>query len=59
MVLKVLEKELLRIFSLSNIKKEAKCLIIGLGNSKSTPDSLGYEQLKILLLQDIYMNLEK
>lgn len=55
MVLKVLEKELLRIFSLSNIKKEAKCLIIGLGNSKSTPDSLGYETVKnIIVTRHLY-----
>lgn len=55
MVLKVLEKELLRIFSLSNIKKEAKCLIIGLGNSKSTPDSLGYETAKnIIVTRHLY-----
>lgn len=55
MVLKVLEKELLKIFSLSNIKKEAKCLIIGLGNSKSTPDSLGYETVKnIIVTRHLY-----
>lgn len=55
MVLKVLEKELLRIFSLSNIKKDAKCLIIGLGNSKSTPDSLGYETVKnIIVTRHLY-----
>ena len=45
-VLKVLDKELNRILKLSNIKKKSKGLIIGLGNKKSTPDSLGYEVLK-------------
>ena len=42
-VLKVFIKELKRILELSNIKKDDKCLIIGLGNNKSTPDALGYE----------------
>lgn len=45
-VLKVLNKELKNILKLSNIKKDSKGLIIGLGNKKSTPDSLGYEVLK-------------
>lgn len=45
-VLKVLEQELRRILKLSNIEKKDKGLIIGLGNRKSTPDSLGYEVLK-------------
>ena len=35
-VLKVLKKELEHILTLTKIKKEAKCLIIGLGNNKST-----------------------
>lgn len=49
-VLNVLNKELCKIYKLSNIKKEDKCLIIGLGNNKSTPDSLGYETLKNILV---------
>lgn len=49
-VLKVLDKELNRIFKLTNIKREDKCLIIGLGNNKSTPDSLGSESLKHILV---------
>ena len=49
-VLKILNKELKRILKLSNIKKESKGLIIGLGNKKSTPDSLGYEVLKHIMV---------
>jgi len=44
-LLKILDKELNRILKLSNIKNNDKCLIIGLGNNKSTPDSLGSEVL--------------
>ena len=33
--------ELTKLINQLNIAKEASCLIIGLGNSKSTPDSLG------------------
>ena len=44
-VLKIFEKEIKRIIKLSNIKDNDKCLIIGLGNKKSTPDSLGHEVL--------------
>ncbi len=54
-VLEVLIKELKRILELTNIKKDAKCLIIGLGNSKSTPDSLGYQTLKnIIVTRHLY-----
>ncbi len=49
-VLKILDKELKRIFKLSNIKEKDKCLIIGLGNNKSTPDSLGSETLKNIIV---------
>ena len=49
-VLKVLNKEIKRIINLTKIKKNDKCLIIGLGNSKSTPDSLGHEVLKSILV---------
>ncbi len=40
-VKKVFIKELKESLSILNIDKKASCLIIGLGNSKSTPDSLG------------------
>ena len=49
-VLKVLDKELKRILKLTNIKSKDKCLIIGLGNNKSTPDSLGYEVLNNIIV---------
>ena len=49
-VLKILDKELKKILKLSKIKKHYKCLIIGLGNKKSTPDSLGYEVLKHIMV---------
>ena len=49
-VLKVLNKEIKNILKLSNIKDTDTCLIIGLGNSKSTPDSLGYEVLKNIIV---------
>ncbi len=42
----ILVKELTKILKLTNIKDSDKCLIIGLGNNKSTPDSLGSETLK-------------
>jgi len=54
-VLEVLISELKRIFNLTNVKKENKCLIVGLGNNKSTPDSLGYETLKnIIVTRHLY-----
>ena len=40
-VKKVFVKELNNLLNLLKIDKKASCLIIGLGNSKSTPDSLG------------------
>ena len=49
-VLNILNKELKHIFKLTNIKKDDKCLIIGLGNSKSTPDSLGYNVLNNIIV---------
>lgn len=55
-VLKVLIKELTRILKLTKIKKSDKALIIGLGNNKSTPDSLGYEVLKdITVTRHLFM----
>ena len=49
-VLKILDKELKRILKLSKIKNKDSVLIIGLGNKKSTPDSLGYEVLKYVIV---------
>ena len=42
---KCLENSIKDILKLNNIKEEASCLIIGLGNSLSTPDSLGVKVL--------------
>ena len=49
-VLSILNKELKRILKLTNIKPDDKVLIVGLGNNKSTPDSLGYEVLKNIIV---------
>ncbi len=38
---KKFSRELSKLINKLNISKEASCLIVGLGNSKSTPDSLG------------------
>lgn len=38
---KVLQKEIRNILNLNNIKDDDSCMIIGLGNRDSTPDSLG------------------
>lgn len=38
---KVIVSELSKMFNKMNIKKDDKCLVIGLGNERSTPDSLG------------------
>ena len=49
-VLNVLDKELKKILKLTKIEKNSKCLIIGLGNNRSTSDSLGYEVLKNIIV---------
>ncbi len=55
-VLNILVKELKRIFELTKIKDNDKCLIIGLGNKNSTPDALGYETLKnIIVTRHLYL----
>ena len=47
--------ELRRMFDKMNIKKKDKCLFIGLGNAKSTPDSLGPKVSKdIIVTKHIY-----
>ena len=54
-VLNIFLDELKKMLSLTKIKKEDKCLIIGLGNSKSTSDALGYETLKnIIVTRHLY-----
>lgn len=42
---KIFEEIIMDILKLNNIKEEDTCLIIGLGNIKSTPDSLGVKVL--------------
>ena len=55
-------KELKKILKNQNIKEDDLCLIIGLGNKKSTPDSLGPLTVsKILVTNHLYLygNLEE
>lgn len=47
---KVLETELKQILEKNNIKKDDECLVIGLGNIKSTPDSLGVKVISDILI---------
>lgn len=47
---KVLEKVLKDILNQNNIKEDDECLIIGLGNIKSTPDSLGVKVINDILI---------
>ena len=46
----VLEKELKEILNKNNITEDDECLIIGLGNIKSTPDSLGVKVINDILI---------
>ena len=47
---KVLEKVLKDVLHKNNIKDDDECLIIGLGNIKSTPDSLGVKVISDILI---------
>lgn len=49
-VKEVLEKELKKIIKKLNIKEDSSCLIVGLGNDKSTPDSLGPLTIKNIVV---------
>lgn len=52
---KCLEQEIKKIVSISNIQANDECLIIGLGNSKSTPDSLGPKTIeKVLVTRHLF-----
>ena len=52
----VLQEEIKKLFKELAIKKEDSCLIIGLGNGKSTPDSLGPHVIEnILVTNHLYM----
>lgn len=46
----ILEKQLQKLFTSKNIPAEANCLIIGLGNEKSTADSLGPKTINNILV---------
>ena len=51
----ILIDELNNMFNYLNIKDNNKCLVVGLGNSKSTPDSLGPKVIeKILVTRYLY-----
>lgn len=47
---KIFEKILKEILTKNNISEEDECLIIGLGNIKSTPDSLGVKVVNDILI---------
>ena len=47
---KVLEKVIKQILNKNNITEEDECMIIGLGNVKSTPDSLGVKVINDILI---------
>lgn len=47
---KVLEKVLKQILDKNKIKEDDECMIIGLGNIKSTPDSLGVKVVSDILI---------
>ena len=53
-------KEIIQdILKLNNIKDDDKCLIIGLGNSESTPDSLGVKVLDNIVVTGHLFTLDK
>ena len=47
---KIFSRELKKMLENNNIKKEDSCLIVGLGNSNSTPDSLGPKSVENVLV---------
>jgi len=49
-VKEIFSNELTKIMNNLNIRKEASCLIVGLGNEKSTPDALGPLSLKQIIV---------
>lgn len=52
----VFVKELTKLLELSKIPTNASCLVVGLGNSKSTPDSVGPTSLsKIIITNHLYI----
>lgn len=54
-VKKIFSRELKKILDLENIKDDDSCLVIGLGNEKVTPDSLGPKTIdNIIVTKHIY-----
>ena len=52
---KVLESEIKKLLKKLNIKEDASCLVIGLGNSNSTADSLGPKTInKVLVTRHLF-----
>ena len=52
---KIFKNELAKMFEIEHITKDKSCMIIGLGNSKSTPDALGPKtSQKIIVTKHIY-----
>lgn len=50
-----LEQELKKIINISKVKENDECLIIGLGNRKSTPDSLGPKVIdKVMVTRHLF-----
>ena len=61
-VKKIFSKYLKKLLELNNIDKDKSCLIIGLGNEKSTPDSLGPKTIENILVTNhlfLYGNVEE
>lgn len=56
---KKFSSELTKLINKLNIHKEASCLIVGLGNSKSTPDSLGPLVINNVLVTNHLFELEE
>lgn len=53
----VLIKELTNMINSLNIKEDDSCLVIGLGNEKSTPDSLGPLSINKIIVTNHFYNL--
>lgn len=55
----VLSKQINRMLEIMEINKDDECIIIGLGNSKSTPDSLGPKVLDNIIITKHLFDLNK
>ena len=58
-VCKVLTEQIGKILKMMNIRDDDECIIIGLGNSKSTPDSLGPKVLDNIIITKHLFELNK